>query len=81
MSSNYGQHISPDSSEESLLGNSEINDLDFVLRLIIENVLGLYISVADVSIVQVLDGLQNLVDNIFELLFGLDLQAIKTWEG
>lgn len=81
MSSNYGQYISPDSSEESLLGNSEINDLDFVLRLIIENVLGFDISVADVSVVQVLDGLKNLIDYIFELLFGLDLEAIKTWEG
>ena len=66
-----GQHVSPHSPRKSLLRNPEVYDFDFALLLVVENVLGFDIAVADVVFVEVLQTRDQLPNHYFQLSLGM----------
>ena len=63
------EHVPSGSSREGLFGDSEINDFYLPSALIIEYVLGLYVSVADVVSMQILQSFQYLFNYLYKFLF------------
>lgn len=79
LRSDDGEHIPSVSPLEGLLADAEIDDLDLLLLRVIEDVLGLYIPMADILIMNIADGGDQLFDDLpkFLLILGLEvLQAL-----
>ena len=60
---------------ESLLADAEIDDLDLLFLRVIEDVLRLYIPMADILIMNIADGGDQLFDDLpkFLLILGLEV--------
>jgi hypothetical protein len=59
MRTNYSKHISPAAPLESLLTNPKIDDLDRLGLPAVENILRLDVPMANISIVEILDSLDQ----------------------
>jgi len=75
------QHVSAHSPRESLLRDAEVHDFEFACLLVVENVLGFDVPVADVVPVQVLQPRDQLPHHCFELPLGLRAALLKVREG
>lgn len=58
------KHIPPVTPLEGLLADAEIDDLDLLLLRVIEYVLRLYIPMADILIMNIADGRDQLLDHM-----------------
>jgi hypothetical protein len=67
VGADHGEHVPARSFLKSFLADSKVDDLDFLGLGAIENILRLDVPVADVAVVQVLDGGDQLLYNDFKL--------------
>jgi hypothetical protein len=69
MSSNDSEHISPHTPLVSLLADAKVDDFKLFGLGTVKNVFRFDITMADVSVVQVLQSFDQLPDQVLELLF------------
>lgn len=72
VSADHGQHVSAHSSLVSLFADAEVDDLHCLTERAIQYIFGLYISVAYIPIMQILQRFHKLFHNILQLLLCLD---------
>ncbi len=77
MSSSNRQHISPRPSLESFLANPKINNFNHLRFLAVKDIFRFDIPMADISVMQILNGPNEFLHNKFELLLVLDLAIRK----
>jgi hypothetical protein len=78
MSANNSEHIPPSSSLEGLLADAKVNNFDHFRLLAIENILGFNISMAYISMMQVLYGINEFLDDEFQLFLIFDRALQET---
>ena len=57
-----GEHVSPLTAQEGFLGDAEVDDLDLLVGFVVEDVLWLDVSVADISAMKISKSGQYLSD-------------------
>lgn len=70
QSPRFCEHFLVPPSQPHVFADSEVNDFEDLLRGVVENVLGLYVSVAKVAAVDVLQRLEQFVEHCLQLLGG-----------
>ena len=72
----YGQHISPLSSLEGFFADTKVNDLQSFYQGVIENIFWFDITMTDISLMQIGNGLQYLseYDLHFWLIFDIEFK-------
>ena len=68
MRTNYSKHVPPAAPLEGLLADAEIDDLDPLGLPTVENILGLDVPVANIAVMQILDGFDQFLGHQLDLL-------------
>lgn len=63
------QHVSAHTSQESFFGNAKVDQLDLPCYAVIEYILWLDVSMADVTVVKVCDSRDDLFDDVLKFFF------------
>lgn len=68
MRTNYSKHVPPAAPLEGLLADAEIDDLDPLGLPAVENILRLDVPVANIAVMQILDGFDQFLGHQLDLL-------------
>lgn len=72
MRTDYSKHVPPAAPLEGLLADAKIDDLDPLGLPAVENILGLDVPVANIAVMQILDGPDQFLGHQLDLLLAGD---------